>query len=93
MASASEVRPESLRLAIVPGLADLLVEALQDELASRGDGLVTLDLAHGFDVQHTLDAEQQIVRAVADGRLDLGWVGVRTFWADPCVAPLRQAGP
>jgi TRAP-type C4-dicarboxylate transport system substrate-binding protein len=81
-------------LAIVPGLADLQVEAFQDELATRGKGGVDLVFSDDFDVQHTLGSEQDIVRAVADGRLDLGWVGARAFRElgvhdlDPLVAPM-----
>lgn len=80
-------------MAVVPGLADAHVEALLDDLASADSGL-NMQLSHSIDVQTTLGAEQDIVRAVADGSIDLGWVGARAFRElgvsalDPLVAPM-----
>ena len=72
-------KPTALTLAIVPGLADVQVEAFQDLLAEGADAGITLELSDDFDAQNTVGVEQQIVRAVADGEVDLGWVGARAF--------------
>lgn len=77
--SADAPTDTSLSLAIVPGLADADVEAFQEQLATRPDSGITLTLVSPVDVQHTRDAEQQLVREVAEGRVDLAWVGARAF--------------
>lgn len=69
----------SLSLAIVPGLADAHVEALQDEVRAAGGAGLSLEMASPVDVQNTEDAEQQLVGAVADGTVDLAVVGARAF--------------
>lgn len=68
-----------LRLAITPGLADDHVEAFQDEVAARADSGLALTMDQSVDVQNTRDGEQQIIRAVAEGRIDLALVGARAF--------------
>lgn len=87
--------PESavVRMAVVPGLADAHVEAFLDQLGSA-DSPIIMQPYHDIDVQLTLGAEQDIIRAVADGSVELGWVGARAFRElgvsalDPLIAPM-----
>lgn len=77
-ATAAPSPPTSLRLGFIDGLADAQVDTFLDELGSRSAGSLTVEYPDGFSGA-THGAEQTIVRAVADGRLDLGWVGARAF--------------
>jgi TRAP-type C4-dicarboxylate transport system substrate-binding protein len=81
-------------MAFVSRLADREVEVFQDELARKGSGRLTLTYEDETFPSSSHGVEQAIVRAVADGRLDLGWVGARAFGElgvhdlDPLVAPM-----
>ena len=66
-------------MAIVSRLADRQVGVFEDELAARAPSRVTLTFEDEAFPSSDHGVEQTIVRAVADGRLDLGWVGARAL--------------
>ena len=74
--------PVVLKMATVNGDLDFTpqVQYLIERVAQLSDGNVQIDLV--FEVgDFAPDAEQQVVRGVADGEFDLGYVGTQGFEA------------
>jgi TRAP-type C4-dicarboxylate transport system substrate-binding protein len=72
--------PVVLRMASVNGEAGFNpgVDELLKRVEARSNGNVKIEMAFGIG-EFAPDAEQQIVRGVADGTYDLGVVGTRVF--------------
>jgi TRAP-type transport system periplasmic protein len=69
-----------LRLAITGGFAEAQFVHFRDTLAEISGDALGIEYADEWDIASTdADVEQQIVRAVASGDIDLGWVGSRAF--------------
>jgi TRAP-type C4-dicarboxylate transport system substrate-binding protein len=60
-------------LKVVPG-----VEYFVSQVKERSGGNLSIEVTHAYG-DYADDAEQQVVRDVAGGRADLGWVGARVF--------------
>jgi TRAP-type transport system periplasmic protein len=60
-------------LKVVPG-----VEYFVSQVKERSDGNLRIEVRHGYG-DYADDAEQQVVRDVAAGKADIGWVGARAF--------------
>jgi TRAP-type C4-dicarboxylate transport system substrate-binding protein len=54
------------------------VQYFVDQVEHLSDGALQLEVSHEWG-DFADDAEQQIVRDVADGKVDLGWVGTRVL--------------
>jgi TRAP-type C4-dicarboxylate transport system substrate-binding protein len=84
------VPPETLRLAFTGGFGSEQIGVFEERLLA--DGVLDLAISDEFDTD-VLGVEQEIIRAVAAGDLDLGWVGARAFSElsvtafDPLIAP------
>ena len=60
-------------LHLVPG-----VEYFVSQVKERSGGNLTIEVTSGYG-DYANDAEQQVVRGVAEGKADLGWAGARVF--------------
>jgi TRAP-type C4-dicarboxylate transport system substrate-binding protein len=72
--------PVTLRLANTGGSIDQTpaVEYFVTRVAELSDGNVRIEVVDHW-AEFASDAEQQVVRGVSSGELDLGWVGTRVF--------------
>ena len=72
--------PVVLRMANAYGdLNDVpVVEGFVSQVKERSGGNVRIQVANRWG-DYANDAEQQVVRAVAAGKVDLGWAGARVF--------------
>jgi TRAP-type transport system periplasmic protein len=72
--------PVTLRMAHTVGFADRQIELLLETVVELSDGGLEIEIAREWDITGTAaDVEQQIIEAVGDGEIDLGWVGTRAF--------------
>jgi TRAP-type C4-dicarboxylate transport system substrate-binding protein len=79
-ATGTAPEPATLRMARTTGFADAQIDHFTNTLAELSGGELKIEIATEWDIGWTAtDVEQQIAGAVADGDVDLGWVGSRAF--------------
>jgi TRAP-type C4-dicarboxylate transport system substrate-binding protein len=72
--------PLVLRMANTAGDLEVapLIKDFVSQVEERSGGNVRIEVVHRWG-DFAADAEQQVVRAVAAGKVDLGWAGTRVF--------------
>jgi TRAP-type transport system periplasmic protein len=72
--------PVTLRMAHTGFVFNQQIPLLRNTVAELSSGELEIVVAPEWDITGTAsDVEQQIIQAVADGDVDLGWVGTRAF--------------